>query len=74
MDLETAIAAIDKAIEDTANQIMDTANQITEKEVQSQELAQISLDLKKKIYLHRNTILEYLANIYSDGNVLLDKK
>ncbi len=73
-DLETAIATIDKAIQDTANQITDTANQITEKEIQSQELAQVSLDLKKKIYLHRNTILEYLANIYSDGNILLDKK
>jgi vacuolar-type H+-ATPase subunit H len=74
MDLEMAIAVMDKAITETENQIQATKDQIYEKQVQSQELLRVSLELKEKIRLHRKTILTYLANIYSDGNVLLDQK
>lgn len=45
---------------------------IHEKDLKSQELSQLSIDLSKKIYSYRQTILSYLTNIYSEGNMVLD--
>jgi hypothetical protein len=45
---------------------------IREKDTKSQELSQLSIDLSKKIYTYRQTILSYLTNIYSEGNMVLD--
>lgn len=74
MDLETALMIIDRAISETDQKIQDTLSQIHEKELKSQELARASIELQKKIYLHRTTILQYLANIYSEWSLFLDNE
>ena len=64
--LEGTIAALDQAIETTAESIQSTKNDIYEKERKIQEYHITSIDLKKEIAEHRKIILSYLANIYSE--------
>jgi murein DD-endopeptidase MepM/ murein hydrolase activator NlpD len=72
VDLETALAVIDKAIADTFAQIQDTELHIREKEILTQDLIRSSIDMKKKIAQNRAVILRYLAQIYTEENMISD--
>ncbi len=70
--LEEALTILDSTIAQSEASIALSAMRIREKDLKSQELSQLSIDLSKKIYTYRQTILSYLTNIYSEGNMVLD--
>jgi len=72
MTLETALKGIDNSIAATNSSITQTQNTILEKRQKIQVLEHASLELKRKISSYRQTILSYLANIYSEGNLIMD--
>lgn len=45
---------------------------IRQKKIKIQELHASSVSLKVRIAKHRKIILDYLANLYSQGNLVLD--
>ena len=51
---------------------MQTESSIYEKEMKIKALERASVQLRKKIISHREVILEYLANMYSEGNLIFD--
>lgn len=73
MTLEKAIKKIDDAIALTEKSINDTKDKITQKQSKIQALDHASIELKKKIASHREIILNYLANMYSEGNLIFDE-
>ena len=70
--LEEALSILDSTIAQSESSIILSSMRIHEKDLKSQELSQLSIDLSKKIYSYRQTILSYLTNIYSEGNMVLD--
>lgn len=64
--LEEALAILDSTIAQTEAQITLSNMRIREKDIKAQELSQLSIDLSKKIYASRKTILSYVANIYAE--------
>lgn len=70
--LEEALDILDKVIAQSEANIALSNFRIREKDVRSQELSNMSIELSKKIYSYRQTILAYIANIYSEGSLLLD--
>ena len=73
MTLEKAIKKIDDAIALTEKSINETKDKITQKQSKIQALDHASIELKKKIASHREIILNYLANMYSEGNLIFDE-
>ena len=73
LTLEAAIAALDKSIAETEKNISDTREKVMAKQQKIQTLELASLELKKKIASHRQIILDYLANMYSEGNLIFDE-
>lgn len=59
------------AISATENTINETKEAIVQKQNRIQALERLQLNLRKKIAEHRKIILAYLANIYSQGNLIL---
>ncbi len=47
---------------------------IKQKDIRAQELSQMLIDISKKIHVYRGTILSYLSNIYTEGNMVLDSE
>ena len=72
MTLEDAINQLDTSIKGTEESIESIRQQITDKKQKIQVLERASIELKKKIALNRQIILEYLANIYSEGNLVMN--
>lgn len=70
--LEEAIKALDTSITNTEQSILDTTTMISQKQIKIQELQANSLSIKIRIKQHRKVILEYLANLYTQGNLVLD--
>lgn len=70
--LEKAIKQLDDAISATEKSIADTKSTIVDKQQKIQALSVASLELRKKISTYRETILSYLANMYSEGNLIFD--
>jgi murein DD-endopeptidase MepM/ murein hydrolase activator NlpD len=68
--LEEALAILDSTIAQTEAQITLSNIRIREKDIKAQELSQLSIDLSKKIYASRKTILSYVANIYAEWNMV----
>lgn len=73
ISLEKAIAALDASIKSTEESIADTQGKIISKQQKIQALEILSLEMKKKIADNRATILGYLANMYSEGNMIFDE-
>lgn len=73
LTLENAIAALNTSIASTEQSIADTQGKIIAKQQKIQALDVMSLELKKKIANHKETILSYLANMYSEGNMIFDE-
>jgi hypothetical protein len=69
--LEEALSILDATIEQTQNNIVITTIKVQQKDIHAQELSQMLVDISKKIYTYRQTILAYLTNIYSEGNMIL---
>lgn len=74
MTLENALKKLDEAIAATVRSIEETKNTIAIKQQKILALEMASIELKKKIASHRKTILEYLANMYSEGNLIFDEE
>jgi murein DD-endopeptidase MepM/ murein hydrolase activator NlpD len=68
--LEEALEILDKTIAQSEANIELSNKRIREKDLKAQELSQMLIDISKKIYVYRETILSYLANIYAEGNVV----
>lgn len=71
-NLEEAISVLSGAIDATMQDIEKTQTDISKKEENIQQYTLASLDLKRKIEKNRQTILSYLANIYSESNMIFD--
>lgn len=74
MSLEEAIIAIDNSINDTYVDIKKTEKSLEEKNTRIAEYQSMSSDLALRIRKNRETILGYLANIYSESNTLYDSE
>ena len=72
VSLENTLKTIDTSIQATNTSIEQTQTSILEKKQKIQVLERASLELKKKIHSYRETILSYLANLYSEGNLIMD--
>lgn len=72
MTLENTLKKLDDAILATEKSIEETKHSIGVKQQKILALETASIELKKKISSHRKTILEYLANMYSEGNLIFD--
>jgi murein DD-endopeptidase MepM/ murein hydrolase activator NlpD len=68
--LEDAIAGIENTIADTVADIHKIENQMKEKNQTIDEYESLSIDLSIKIKKNRQTILTYLANIFSEWNTI----
>lgn len=68
--LEEAIASIETAISNTQNDIDRTEWSIRERDKKILQYRELSIDMKAKIDKNRSIILSYLANIYSEENLL----
>lgn len=68
--LEEALRILDATIEQSESSIKIMNARIRQKDLRSQELSQNMIDTSKKIYIYRQTILSYLANIYAEGNMV----
>lgn len=68
--LEEALAILDTTIDQSKSNIAILALKIRDKDAKSQELSMMLVELSKKIYVYRETILSYLANIYSEWNMV----
>ena len=66
ISLETALSNIANAIKITESSIFDTENLITQKNQKIQQLYSEGIAIKMKIREHRQIILSYLVNIYSE--------
>lgn len=64
-DLKSALAALDKDIEETIEFIKDAQKKIADKNIEIEELAKKITDLDEKIASNKKVILNYLAYIYS---------
>ncbi|NRH21162.1 peptidoglycan DD-metalloendopeptidase family protein [Candidatus Gracilibacteria bacterium] len=73
ISLEKALANISDSIKTTETSISDTEAAITQKDQKIQELHATSVSIKMKIREHRQIILSYLVNIYSEGNNIIDE-
>lgn len=71
--LEEALKKLDDAILATEKSISETQTLIAQRQQKIIALEIASLELKKKIASHRKTILDYLANIYSEGNLIFNE-
>lgn len=74
LTLEEAIKSIDNSITATENGIIEIQNSITQKIQKIQVLERASIDLKKRISDHKKIILSYVANVYSEGNIIYDNE
>jgi murein DD-endopeptidase MepM/ murein hydrolase activator NlpD len=68
--LEDAIAWIENAIADTVADIYKIENEMKERNLSIDEYQSLSIDLSIKIKKNRQTILSYMANIFSEGNAI----
>jgi murein DD-endopeptidase MepM/ murein hydrolase activator NlpD len=71
--LEVALTNLLDSIHSTEESIARANSSILEKRQKIQQLRSDGLILKAKIREHRTIILSYLANIYSEGNTILDE-
>lgn len=74
LTLESAIKTLDESIRATEASILDSQSKIVAKQQKINVLEIASLELKKKIDSHRTTLLEYLANMYSEGSLIFDEE
>ena len=72
VSLEEAITTIENSIADTVSDIHKTEISIEEKNNTIDEYKDLSLELSVRIKKNRSTILTYLANIYSEWNLVFD--
>lgn len=72
LNFESAIASLESAISLMERSIDQTKTRILEKQKSIELLEYASAQMKKKIAENRKVILEYLSNIYDEGNVLFD--
>jgi murein DD-endopeptidase MepM/ murein hydrolase activator NlpD len=72
--LEEALSILDSTIEQTQSNIAVMVVKIKQKDIRAQELSQMLIDISKKIHVYRGTILSYLSNIYTEGNMVLDSE
>ncbi len=72
LNLETAIGIIEGAIHSTESEIVKIQTDIESKQTNIQQYTITSLELKKKTEKNKQIILSYLANIYSESNVIFD--
>lgn len=70
--LEDAISAIEDSISDTVADISKTEHSMQEKNSRIDEYDDLSLALSVRIKKNRSTILSYLANIYSESNLIFN--
>lgn len=70
--LESSLQALAVSIAATEDAIENAKQQILSKQQKIQTLEFASVELKKKINEHRKIILSYMANIYSEGNMVFD--
>lgn len=73
ISLEKALSTIANSISVTESSIADTEAIITQKNQKIQELHATSVAIKMKIREHRQIILSYLVNIYSEWNNIIDE-
>lgn len=73
VSLEKALANIAESIKTTEVSLSDTEALIVQKNQKIQELHANTVSIKMKIREHRQIILSYLVNIYSEGNSFLDE-
>lgn len=71
--LEEAIASLDCAIAQTQGDIDTTETSIHERDKKILQYRELSIDMKAKIEKNRSIILSYLANIYSEENVIFSE-
>lgn len=72
LSLEDTLYTIEKSIADTVSNIAKTEKSMQEKNQRIEEYQDLSIDLSIRIKKNRGTILSYLANIYSEGNLIYD--
>ena len=72
LNLEAAIGIIEGAIHSTESEIVKIQTDIESKQTNIQQYTITSLELKKKTEKNKQIILSYLANIYSESNVIFD--
>lgn len=72
--LEVAITSLDNAIDDTLLGINKTKQSIEAKKNKIEQYQDISIGLSTRIKKNRSVILSYLANIYSEGNLVFNKE
>jgi murein DD-endopeptidase MepM/ murein hydrolase activator NlpD len=73
ISLEEAINTLENSIADTAADIYKTEKSMQEKNARIEEYQDLSIDLSVRIKKNRNTILTYLANIYSQTSLVFDE-
>lgn len=71
--LEGAIEAVTASIASTEKTIQETRETIEHKQMRIQAMEQLQERLRKKIDAHKKIILDYVANLYSQGNLVLDE-
>lgn len=73
LTLEAALTQIENAIKVTEQSIADTEGKIIAKQQKVEALNIASMGLQRKIASHRKILLDYLANMYSEGNLIFDE-
>ncbi len=71
--LQAALKKLDDAIAATEKSIEETKRYIAQRQQKILALEMASIELRKRISSHRKTILEYLSNMYSEGNLIFDE-
>lgn len=72
--LEEALEILDSTISQSEVKIAVMNMKIREKDLKAQELSKMMVEISRKIHSYRQTILSYLWNIYSEGNMILDSE
>ncbi len=72
ISLEEAVHTIEYHITETAASIAKTEAAMREKNIRIEEYQDLSITLALRIKNNRGIILEYLANIYSEGTLIYD--
>lgn len=72
LSLENTLQSLDTSIKSMEQSVIDTQGAIAQKQLKIQELQATALALRVKVREHRKVILSYLANLYSEGNLVFD--
>jgi murein DD-endopeptidase MepM/ murein hydrolase activator NlpD len=70
--LEEAIIMIENSITDTAADIRNIEMRMREKNLEIEEYKDLSIDLSRRIKKNREILLSYVANIYTESNLIFN--